>query len=144
MFKLPIDDRLSSWAAHRAQLNTSNNALMDVWQLWKTAPYIHYNNKIDPYYKQSWPSPWEIIVENKYDDFTRAVMIAWTLRLTERFKKSKIEIKTFVDSQRSKQYNIVCVDEQWIINYSDAGPITVGEFPATLLLENIVDLEQSR
>jgi len=144
MFKLPIDDRLSSWATHRAHLTTSDNALMDTWQFWKSAPFTPYNNKIDPYHKQSWPSPWEIIVENCYDDFTKTVMIAWTLKLTEKFKESKIEIKTFIDNDKSKQYNVVCVDEQWAINYSDLGPVPLAELPDSLLLENIIEIDLPR
>jgi len=140
MFNQNIDDRLSLWALHRAHLNNSDTALLDVWEFWKTAPYIPYNNKIDPYHKQGWPSPWEIIVSNKYDDFTRAVMIAWTLKLTDKFKKSKIEIKTLVDKVQSRQYNVVYVDDQWVINYSDIGPVDQKDIPESFLLENIVEL----
>lgn len=144
MFKLPIDDRLSSWADHRAHLDTSDSALMDTWQLWNSAPFIPYNNKIDPYHRQSWPSPWEIIVENKYDDFTKAVMIAWTLKLTNKFKESKIEIKTFIDKQQSKQYNVVCVNDQWVINYNDLGPVRLEDMSDSLLLENIIEFNLPR
>jgi hypothetical protein len=143
MFKLPIDDRLSSWAQHRAHLNNSTSPFEDVWEFWQKAPYIPYNNKIDPYHRASWPSPWEIIVDNKYDDFTKAVMIAWTLKLTTKFNKSVIEVKTYVDKQGSKQYNIVCVDG-WAINYRDNGPVSIENIPDSFLLENIIDLDTLR
>jgi hypothetical protein len=118
--------------------------LEDVWEFWKQAPYIPYNNRVDPFYKASWPSPWEIIVENKYDDFTKAVMIAWTLKLTKKFKNSLIEIKTFVDNQKNSAYNVVCVDEEWVLNYSDSGPILVKDMSESLLLENLIELTLPR
>jgi hypothetical protein len=144
MFNLSIDDRLSSWSQHRAVLDQSNQPLEDVWEFWKQAPYIPYNNRVDPYYQASWPSPWEIIVENKYDDFTKAVMIAWTLKLTKKFKNSLIEIKTYVDKQKNSAYNVVCVDEQWVINYSDNGPILAENLPESFLLENLIELNPPR
>jgi hypothetical protein len=139
MFNQTIDDRLSLWAQHRAQLTNSVSPFEDVWEFWKHAPYIPYNNKIDPFHKASWPSPWEIIVDNKYDDFTKAVMIAWTLKLTDKFNKSVIEVRSYVDNKGSKQYNVVCV-EGWAINYIDNGPVTIETIPDSFLLENLVEL----
>jgi hypothetical protein len=144
MFDKPIDDRLSLWAGFRASINTSDTPLEDVWDFWKSAPYIPYNNKIDPYHQQSWPSPWEIIVHNKYDDFTKAVMIAWTIKLTDRYRDSKIQIKTLVDNSQKFQYNVVTVDDQWAINYNDNGPIEAVKLPDYFYLENLIDLEPPR
>ena len=144
MFEKNVDDRLSSWAEHRAQLNHSEDPLASVWEFWRHAPFIPYNNKVDPYYRQSWPSPWEIIVDNKYDDFTKSVMIAWTLKLTKKFENSRIEIKTYIDNSRSRQYNVVCVDDRYAINYNDNGPVTTENIPDSFLLENLIELNTPR
>ena len=71
-------------------------------------------------------------------------MIAWTLKLTDRFNKSVIVVKTYVDKSKSRQYNIVCVDDTWAINYSDNGPVTIENIPESCLLENIVVLVPAR
>jgi hypothetical protein len=144
MFKLSIDDRLSSWAQHRSNLEESETPFSDVWEFWKDAPYVPYNNKIDPFHQRSWPSPWEIIVDNHYDDFTKALMIGWSLKLTNRFKESKIEIRTVVDNTRHIMYNIVCVNEEIVINYSDNGPISGKNMPDSFLIENLIELNRSR
>ena len=144
MFKQSIDDRLSSWAKHRSDLNTSETPFSDVWEFWKGAPYIPYNNKIDPYHQRSWPSPWEIIVENHYDDFTKALMIAWTIKLTEKFKDSRIEIRTLVDNAKNAVYNVVYVDEEVAINYNDNGPVSTDLVPDSFLVENLIELNQPR
>jgi hypothetical protein len=70
-------------------------------------------------------------------------MIAWTLKLTNKFNNSVIEVKTYVDKAKSKQYNIVCV-EGWAINYNDNGPVTVENIPDSFLLENLVELNPLR
>jgi hypothetical protein len=140
MFNKTIDDRLSDWAAFRKTLDTSATPFEDVWEYWKQAPYVPYNHNVDPFNQRSWPTPWEIIVHNKYDDFTKAVMIGWTLLLTDKFKTGKIEIKTLVNDKKSCYYNIVCVDDV-AINYNDNGPIFIKDIPGSFFIENIVELK---
>jgi hypothetical protein len=140
MFNKLVDDRLSLWADHRRSISNSNNPLQDVWEFWRHSPYIPYNNKIDPFNKRDWPTPWEIIVHNQYDDFTKALMIGYSLKLSKRFKESKIEIKTLVNDQKTCYYNIVCVDDCWAINYNDNGPVNMEDIPDSFYLENLIEL----
>jgi len=144
MFNQNVDDRLSSWAQFRARLDESDQPLDEVWEFWKDAPFIPYNNRIDPFYQQSWPSPWEIIVHNKYDDFTKALMIGLTLKHTKTFKNSKLEIRSLVDNHNTAYYNVVCVDEEWVINYNDNGPILLKNLPDSFLIENLIELSTPR
>lgn len=140
MFEKNIDDRLSAWAEFRRSLETATEPLQDVIDFWMAAPFIPYNNKLDPYNKRSWPSPWEIIVDNKYDDFTKAVMMAYSIKLTNRFKNSSINIKTVVDKQRSVNYNLVCVDDECVLNYQEHGPIAAIKVPDYFSIENLVEI----
>ena len=144
MFNKPVDDRLSSWAEHRAQLETCDDPYNAVWEFWKSAPYVPYNHKIDPYYQASWPRPWEIIVENKYDDFTKAMMMAYSLAYTKRFNNSVIEIRSLLDNSKNSYYNIVVVDEDTVINYNDNGPISTKDLPQSFLVENVVLLNSPK
>ena len=147
MFNQPIDDRLSSWAQFRDSLNNKSEPLEDVWEFWKQAPFIPYNNKIDPFHQRSWPSPWEIIVENKYDDFTKAVMMAYTLKYTSRFSESDIQVQNIVgtfDNSKNLAYNVVCVDNKWILNYDDNQPVEVANVPVSFRLENLTVIERPR
>ena len=144
MFLRSVEERLSTWAQHRAEIETVDNPLEETCEFWRSAPYLPYNNKIDPFCQRDWPTPWEIIVDNKYDDFTRALMIAWTLRYTKRYQDSKIEIKTLVNNQKSCYYNVVCVDDQWALNFDDNGPISVEDIPDSFYTENLIELRVTR
>jgi hypothetical protein len=143
MFQKSVDERLSDWAIFRKTLDTSLTPLEDVWEFWKQAPYIPFNHRIDPFNQKSWPTPWDIIVENKYDDFTKALMIGWTIVLTNRFKNSRVEIKTLVNDQKTCYYNVVCVENDQVINYSDNGPVRVEKLPDSFFIENIVELKST-
>jgi hypothetical protein len=144
MFDLNEDDRLSAWSTLRKLIDVSNDPLKDMVEFWATTPFIAHNHHIDPYYQASWPTPWEIIIENRYDDFTKAVMIGYTLLLTEKFKDSSVQIKTLVDPSGKRLYNIVCVDDTWALNYDDSQVLMMGNIPSLYRLENLVQLERPR
>lgn len=144
MFELLTDDRLSAWAEHRHQIDQSNNPLEYLATFWDSAPFVPYNRKIDPFNSKSWPTPWEIIVENKYDDFTKALMMSWTLKLTDKFKDSKIEIKTYTDRDNNREYNIVSVNDSAVLNFKDSCVVDPKEIPEGFYLENLIVVQRPR
>lgn len=144
MFNLSVEERLTEWIEHRREIDQSPEPLQIVWDFWNSAPFIPHNRNIDPYYQKSWPTPWEIIESNRYDDFTKALMIGWTLKLTKKFKDSKIELKTLVDANRTREYNVICIDNTWAINYSDDGPIPALEINEQFKVENIIEVSSPR
>jgi hypothetical protein len=144
MFDLSVDERISAWANLRQQLETAEDPLQTVWNFWAGCPFVPYNNKVDPYYQRAWPTPWEIIDDNRYDDFTKALMIGYSLKYTKRYKESRIDLRVLLDNANGRQYNIVCVDDSWTINYSDNGPEPLEKVPESFLLENITELNVPR
>jgi len=143
MFELNSDDRLSAWSNLRKQIDLSNTPFQDVILFWNKTPFVGHNHKIDPFYPASWPTPWEIIIDNRYDDFTKAIMIGYTLLLTEKFKNSKIKIKTLVDKDLKRLYNVVNIDNTWVLNYDDTRVVPIDSMP-NLYLENLVELTRPR
>lgn len=144
MFLQSPDERLSDWREFRKSLEDSPNPLLAVVEFWSQAPFIPFNHKVDPYNQRAWPTPWEIIIENKYDDFTRALMMGWTLKCTERFSKSDIQIRSVVDNAQNLAYNLVFVDDKWVLNYDDNQPVEAARVSDSFRLENLVVLERPR
>jgi hypothetical protein len=144
MFDLDVDDRLAAWSDLRKSLSASCSPLQDIVTFWSKTPFVAFNHRIDPFYQASWPTPWEIIVENQYDDFTKAVMMGYTLLLTDRYKDSQVQIKTLVDTTKNRLYNVLCVDDTWALNYRDNEVVLVDNIPSLYNLENLVNLERPR
>lgn len=140
MFNRPVDERLTEWVNHRRLLDESKDPLQDVWDFWNHAPFTPHNNHVDPYFQRSWPTPWQIIEENKYDDFTKALMISWTLKLTNKFHHSKIEIKTMIDSAHNRAYNLVYINDTVVLNYNDNGPVDATTVLDSLRIENLIEV----
>lgn len=140
MFHKSPDERLSDWSEFRKNLDTLDNPLTELAEFWSTAPLVIHNHKVDPYNSKQWPTPWELIVENKYDDFTLALMMAYTLKLTKKYNNDKIEVRTMVDSSKTKLYNLVYVNDTDVLNYERAAAIKAQHIDESLYLENVVDV----
>ena len=139
MFGLGIEQRLETWYKFRKSLGFSQNPIKEVHDFWKNAPFIPFNHKIDRFNFNSWPTPWEIIIENKYDDFTKAIMIAYTLKLSIPYENSNIFIKTLVDEQ-NREYNIVEIEDNWVLNFRDSVAVKVTDITDSFMVENQVEL----
>jgi hypothetical protein len=144
MFDLPIDDRLSSWAQLRALIEITNDPYGLALEFWHAAPFVPYNRNINPYNQKSWPTPWEIIVENQYDDFTKALMMAYTLKFTKKFANSKIDIRICIDKAKTAYYNIVCIDDNIVLNYQDFEETSWDSLPGSFSVENIIEVTSLR
>jgi len=144
MFKLNHDDKISSWAEHRSQLETCDDPFQTVIDFWRDAPFVPYNRNIDPFDSDNWPTPWEIIVDNQYDDFTKSLMIAYSLKFTQRFSNSAIDVRIAIDKIKNIYYNIVCVDNKWAVNYNDNISILIANLPESFSIENIIEVAGSR
>ena len=71
-------------------------------------------------------------------------MIGWTLKLTKKYKDSKIELKTLVDFNQTREYNVLYIDDTWVINYNDNGPITLKDIPDSFSIENLIEVSSPR
>lgn len=136
-----LDDRLGAWSDFRRSLTNSNNPLQDIADFWSQIKTIPYNRAIDPYNQSSWPTPWEIIAENVYDDLTLAIMIGYTIKLSS---DSSVEIRTMVDKNRTKLYNLVYVDDLYVLNYDRNTVIKAQDIDDSFYLENLIELTRPR
>jgi hypothetical protein len=144
MFKSDLDSRLTAWSKLRKNLEVSEYPFQDLIDFWQQAPLSNNNNPIDPFYPASWPTPWEIIEINRYNDFTKAVMMGYTLLLTDRYKDLSIQIKTLVDKEHKRLYNAVYIDDMWVLNFSDFEVVLSDQIPNSCCLENLVELKRPR
>jgi hypothetical protein len=144
MFKKEADERLHLWFEFRQSLENSNDPLQDLVDFWEPAPRIPHNSLIDPNHSRAWPTPWEILERNKYDEFTLVLMMGWSLLLTSKYKNSEIEIRIIIDDKSSRVYNVLCVDNLWALNFQDHTVVELNSVPSLYRVENIVPLKQPR
>jgi hypothetical protein len=113
LFNLNEFDRLSEWKKFRDKIETSQSPFVDVAEFWATAPFV--SRYLDPSIPQSWPDPWKLIIDGKFDNLAIALGMLYTLQLTDRFKDSNFKICEFNDNNEKRYF--LMVDNNSILNY---------------------------
>jgi hypothetical protein len=106
MFNLPTQERLLAWQAFRQQLDTLSlqQCIYETNEFWCKAPignqyYCHSLPK-------QWPDPWQLIIDNVYDNVGRALGMLYTLYYTNHV----CDLEMLCGVENSNEYSIVLVD----------------------------------
>jgi len=132
MFNLPFEKRMQLWHDFRAGLESSQDPIQNTIDFWNTAPIISI--AADPYDRENWLDPWEMIFENSYCPFVKILAILYTLQLTDRFSQSNFEIHITQDREKSETKYLLFVDGL-CIGYDYSKAISVSKLPKTLRTE---------
>ena len=114
MFNLYNNDRLTAWKDFRDTLETSNTPLEDVAEFWSRAPFVSpYLNPNDP---TSWPDPWHLVLNSRLDNLAIVLGMLYTIKLTQRFANTTLEVKLVKNSQTKELTYVLIVDNQNVLN----------------------------
>lgn len=104
-----FEDRLSSWVQFRNLLESSTNPLKDLISWYGQAEWTKVD--VNPWHAESWPTPWDLIYFNQYNYFCVVLGMSYSLKLTERFKNSHIEIHITRDVEKQAYKFFLAVDD---------------------------------
>jgi len=124
MFDKNPEDRLRAWVGFRNTLETSITPLEDVVEFYSSAPLVAI--QVDPYNKETWPDPWELLYDNKYCDFAKILGIASTLKLTDRFTDVPMMIHIFTDRENSELKYLLIIDKN-VIGYDQNNVVDISK-----------------
>ena len=114
VFQLNYESRLKSWYDLRKSLGDKDVKTIclaiDNW--WQFVPIV--NHYLHPNDIDTWPGPWELLVENNYCQIARGLGIVYTLHLVG---IKDIDFCIALDDN-SEEYSLVMVDSaKYICNY---------------------------
>jgi hypothetical protein len=113
VFDLYGTDRLTEWKKFRCALETDPEPLVRVIELWARAPLVNrYLDQTDP---ESWPDPWRLILDGKFDDIAICLGMLYTLQLTDRFSRENFKIYTIKNLDANTGF-CVSVADRWFLN----------------------------
>lgn len=135
MFKLlKFEDRMSAWRDFRETLTISDDPIQDVIDFYNTAPLVNFN--ADPYSRETWPNPWELLEENIYCEYCKILGICYTLSLTEHFNEESFEIHIGIDRHCSATYYLLYVGDR-VVGYEANTHVHKDVIPDTIQVQNI-------
>lgn len=115
MFNLYGNERLTEWKKFRDYLEESPNPLQDLAMFWSRAPFV--NPYIDSDDQSTWPDPWHLILDDRFDNLAIALGMLYTLKLTRRFMNIECEIHKFVFPDEKSERFLLLVDQKDVLNY---------------------------
>ena len=117
MFNGNFYQNIKLWLSLRNRLEQDDDPYQSVFNFWNTVPTSKMS--IDPYNKDTWPDPWEMIQENDYCEFKKLLAISYTLQLTDRFSRSDFGIHITLDRDKSRYLYLLSVDNKTISIYNN-------------------------
>lgn len=126
MFDIYREERLRAWREFRDSLEVSTSPYQDVAQFWAKAPFV--SDYLNPYNPTSWPDPWELVINDRYDHLAIALGICYTFQLTGRFKNKDTEIHMSIEP--NKEHRFICViDNEHVLNLHHGSVARIEDMP---------------
>jgi hypothetical protein len=108
------NDRLTAWKEFRERLEVSSTPMEDVAILWSRAPFV--SPYLNPQNPAEWPDPWHLIADGRFDELAIVIGMLYTIKLTQRFMNSNLEIHTSTPPNETEARYILIVDKQYVLN----------------------------
>ena len=132
MFNTKYENRLVEWRKLRDDIDKSEDPIRLCLDFWKNIPEVRI--AADPYNRESWPTPWEMIEENNFCPFVKILAICYTLQLTERFTDEVFEIN-IVQDKKQQDVSYLLFFDTTCIGYDPMKPILISNLPNDLIFE---------
>lgn len=139
MFGKKYEDRLRLWHDFRESLLTSSDPVQAAIDFWNEVPLSPRN--IDPYDKDTWPDPWQMIEENSYCEFTRTLAVVYTLKLTEQFKDWQPVFTIGLDKANSRLYYMCSLNDS-VIGVDPEKSVHISQTPKDIHIQKIIELSE--
>ena len=114
VFDLYPQDRLIEWRKFRDSLENSQDPLTSVAELWARAPFV--NSYLNPTDAKSWPDPWHLVMDGKFDDLAIVLGMLYTVKLTQRFTNTHCEIHMSTSEKNSDRRFFLIVENLHVLN----------------------------
>jgi hypothetical protein len=116
MWYSDTQSRILDWKKFRESLDSmsESDAVHATNNFYHTAPisprYYHCD------FPEEWPDPWQLIVDNCYDDIARALGMLYTLYYSKH--KLQGEIRCYTDTEQCQEHNLAWLCHvKYILNY---------------------------
>jgi hypothetical protein len=116
MWDSSIQDRLSIWFTFRKRLDRLpfEQAVHEVNKFWWRAPISSQYYSCDM--PDQWPDPWQLLVENHYDNIARGLGMLYTITLTKH--NPSVEFLCVRNREKSCEEALVWIEQgKYVLNW---------------------------
>ena len=114
VFQLNYETRLKSWYDLRKSLENSDIKTIclaiDKW--WQYAPLVNHHLHLDEI--ETWPGPWDLLLENNYCQIARGLGMVYTLQLVG---IKDVDFSIAIDDNNEECALVMVDNAKYILNY---------------------------
>lgn len=113
VFQLSFSDRLQEWYNFRENIKelTLEKQCIEIDNWWQKTPLV--NRYLHPDFIEEWPGPWDLLNDNEYCFYARALGMVYTFHLVNR--NNIIHLYEAKDQDNVNQ--VLVVIEDCVLNY---------------------------
>jgi|TARA_R110000751_G_scaffold200320_1_gene305177 hypothetical protein len=113
-FTMSFDTRLAEWYELRTSIQESDleEICIKVDKFWQQCPVTKYY--LHPHDIKDWPNPWQLIHENTYCFYARALGIIYTLAI---LGIKGVDLVTAIDYTSTEVVLVLVEDAKYVLNY---------------------------
>ena len=128
VFLLEYEVRLKAWHELRKKLAgaPTQTQCIEIDKFWQAVPVNNYYLHTD--YIKDWPTPWELLSDNVYCNYSRALGMIYTLLL---LSTKNIELVEAKDDNSNEVVLVLVDDAKYVLNY----------WPGTVVNNSIADFQ---
>jgi hypothetical protein len=114
VFILDYETRLRAWATLREKIPQLpiDQKCVEIDNFWQRAPLMTHYLHTD--YINDWPDPWQLISDNLYCYYGRALGMIYTLILSD---TKNIELVEAIDDNSNEVVLVLVDDAKYVLNY---------------------------
>lgn len=131
IFLFDYETRLRSWVDLRSKLLSLplNIQIQEVDKFWQNVPLSTYYLHVD--FVKDWPTPWQLLNDNIYCYYARALGMLYTVLL---LGNNKLEIVEAIDDNNNEVVLVLVDNAKYVMNY----------WPNTVVNNHIKDFKITR
>lgn len=114
VFISDFETRLRSWVELRNSIvdSTTKNQCIEIDRFWQRVPTV--NHYLHPDFIHEWPDPWQLISDNTYCYYARALGIIYTLLL---LGNKNIALVLAKDDNNNEVVLVLVDNAKYVLNY---------------------------
>jgi len=114
IFQQTYDERLKSWYQLRSSLDSAHidTVCIEVDKYWQRVPLVNHYLHTD--FIDEWPTPWELVFDNNFCVYARALGMIYTLLL---LGVKGIELVDAIDDNSESVVLVLVDDAKYVLNY---------------------------
>jgi hypothetical protein len=137
MYELKFEDKVKVWKDLRDELESSAQPFELLSKFVKDLP--RSSRKTNAWDPNSVAEPWHLIENSSFTEYEIALLYAYTLQLTDRFSKAKVEIHISKDINKDVNMYLVYLDGSIVLGYNEEVSSS-NSIPQSIVSQKVIQL----